>query len=646
MSSDGSGDDGCGFPAVGEAEDFFHVSSSQDMQKLVDEFFDGLESRDSVSVDGTSLELPSGSNTSLPLLPLAMPNASRCSEPAGGIQLPAKSTDQSGSSIAGTLIYTDMQRRRLKSKRGTWDKTSKKKASTPNPEVFMGNPCFKLFKNLPQDTRGKVKTRMRVKKSRATERLKKGFLVTLRGTTYSWPKDPMAEDKFMAEFLPAFYYDVAASPFSTAEDRGCAMDHLMFLQGTGALSEQGRVLEAKVLRNTSILMTYNGAWGLLTELSPPPTLSVEALTQQLKAYAPAKNIFAGFLQHFENLRANHKIKQFVVSMEICPTTWKTRSAVRVHLHSWILQGRDSSLVLEDLNYQDSKPHVNMEALEFLGGRGTRSVAASYSGAFYLQIDKIGVVRTQGTVEPFINYQVKDYWITTMLSAQKILFDTARALYLQNVTRAESNIRQLEFVQKSFLEKQAARDTEACEAEILKTEVEFKVIPEVEDWRKQYVSVKSRYLFLVLDGASQTGKTRFAYSLSPPPTDKVGSPASDGLSSQVNKRKLVYYADCSGGLPDLRGFSRSQHKIVILDELHPSNAVVLKKIMQASNDEAVMGSSPTMQSAYRVNSYRTMIVVTTNTWASGCAQLPVKDAEWLKVNSIYVHVPGPLWKQQV
>ena len=40
----------------------------------------------------------------------------------------------------------------------------------------------------------------------------------------------------------------------------------------------------------------------------------------------------------------------------------------------------------------------------------------------------------------------------------------------------------------------------------------------------------------------------------------------------------------------------------------------------------------------------MIVVKTNTWAAGLQEVSVEDADWLKANSVYVHVPGPLWEQ--
>jgi hypothetical protein len=106
--------------------------------------------------------------------------------------------------------------------------------------------------------------------------------------------------------------------------------------------------------------------------------------------------------------------------------------------------------LEDLLWENFKPHVNEQAADFCGGRGSRSASASCAGAFYLQIDKIGVVRSRGSLVAFIGYQVKDFWITSLLSAQKITFEAARSLYVQNVVRAEVNIRQAEFVENIWM----------------------------------------------------------------------------------------------------------------------------------------------------------------------------------------------------
>jgi hypothetical protein len=212
-----------------------------------------------------------------------------------------------------------------------------------------------------------------------------------------------------------------------------------------------------VLRQRSILMKYQGAWGVLSGSSAPPTLCLEDLTQLVKQHVPAKKMFEQFLKHFEHLHATDKIRQFVAAQEICGVTWKSDSIVRVHYHAWIMQGSSSGLQLQDLSWQESSPYVIQSALEFFGGKESSSAMASYSGAFYLQVDKIGSVRQQGTLLPFTGYYVKDYWITTMLSSQKITFDTDRFLYVQSVVRAESNMQQLEFVERTFLDMQAARE---------------------------------------------------------------------------------------------------------------------------------------------------------------------------------------------
>jgi hypothetical protein len=260
----------------------------------------------------------------------------------------------------------------------------------------------------------------------------------------------------------------------------------------------------------------------------------------------------------------------------------------------------------------------------------------------VQAEKIGMVWTEASLSPFTGYQVKDFWITALLLGEKITFETARFLYLKAIVRAELNIRQLDFVQKSLESLQAAREKARFELEILRAESEFQTLPSVEEWKLQYSKVKSRYLFLVLDGKSQTGKTRFAYSLSPPPTSEVDVFATSE-SARLSTDRQVYYADCSGGLPDLRGFRRAVHRLLVLDEISCRSALLLKKILQASNDDCLMGASPTMQHAYVVNTYRTMIVITTNTWSSGLSRVAMPDHEWLTANSVYVEVTAPLWK---
>ena len=644
MASEGDSDDGPGFPPVGEGDDVSHASSDVGVPDLEAEFAADEECSRAAAFVADSFDDRSDSDNSMPL-PIAEPTAGESSNAGDATPSPGNSPATSSSTIAVTPVSKSTSRRRIRNKIGGWATPTQHKCHPPNPLVFLANPCLKLFKNLPGKTVGRVKSRMRQKQYRYLTTLKKGVDVTLRdNNTYSWPQDPALIPAFTSDFLVAMLHDVAACPFGEPVERGFAMDRLVGMQIETGLGEPGKALESRVLKNKSLLVTYNGAWGVLADLSPPPSLSVEDLVLLVKEHVPTKKMFQSFTNHFVGLKAVHKISEYVVSWEICGDTWLLHNVVRVHGHAWLNKGTHKSLMLEDMAWAGSKPHINESAVDFCGGRGSRSASASYAGAFYLQIDKVGKVDGRATILPFSGYQVKDFWITSLLSSQKISFATAKNLYLQNVVRAEVNIRQTDFVERLTLDAVAAREKELCDEAILKTEVEFISIPEVELWKKQYPCTLSRYRFLVLDGRSGTGKTRFAYSLSPPPTAELSSLTSKTEVSHAEYRKTIYYADCSGGLPDLRSFRRSLHKILVLDELHPKNAVVLKKIMQASNDDAIMGASPTMQHAYRVNSYKTMIVVTTNTWSSGLRGMPDADVDWLRINSFYVHVPGPLWKK--
>ena len=113
------------------------------------------------------------------------------------------------------------------------------------------------------------------------------------------------------------------------------------------------------------------------------------------------------------------------------------------------------------------------------------------------------------------------------------------------------------------------------------------------------SVRHRYPFLVLDGPSSVGKTRFAASLTAP--------------------FRFVYCDCSNGAYlDLHGLDSESHDAILLDEMGLERAVALKKLLQAGPDICKLGVSPTMVHAYSVYSYRMRISIATNTWA---AQFP-------------------------
>ena len=133
------------------------------------------------------------------------------------------------------------------------------------------------------------------------------------------------------------------------------------------------------------------------------------------------------------------------------------------------------------------------------------------------------------------------------------------------------------------------------------------------WKSQYKHVESRYRFLILQGPSRYGKTRYAAMLF-------------GLH-----RSLVI--DCSAGkIPDFRPFDPLVHRCVILDEIPLASVMTHKRVIQAPSDEVTLGTSETQMHSYRKFFGRCAFVVTTNRFFEDFQKLDEPDKDWIRKNS--------------
>ena len=98
-------------------------------------------------------------------------------------------------------------------------------------------------------------------------------------------------------------------------------------------------------------------------------------------------------------------------------------------------------------------------------------------------------------------------------------------------------------------------------------------------------------------------------------------------------------------------------MLFFDEMDPAVAISLKKVLQASSDLCVLGTSPTMLAAYTVCTFNTMIVIASNRWQATLQLLDKVDQDWLSKNCVFVEVKemlfdvaviwnGILWWQEV
>ena len=504
------------------------------------------------------------------------------------------------------------------------------------------HPLLLAYRKTPVDRRRTIRKRVWMQRHRWQQELKKNLVVVngdrkVEAATEAELPDAIRE-------LDGVVWDwIARDTERAAEDRGYAMDQLaaasqttvMFTEASGARRIGGV---------PSVLLTYQGPFGVIEEETV--RRKAESSTALRPHGGAALDFFdldldvvAGLLVDHPKVKALHaqleKVAVFTCNklhtphyayaIELCGKTFRTLRVIRVHAHMWLsLSGQTLHLEHVELGTEPSaKPFINYRALAFFSNGPSRSVATNMAGAFYCTIKKVGSVLQEATLHPWADYQVRDTWITGLFVAGKITVDTARAAYVKTVSRCENNVSQLNFVvaQRRLMEREEmSLNNEAQLRETLKPWKHFEAIA---GWRRQYDEFKGRYLFLVLDGPSSTGKSRFALAQAP-----VGH---------------ALYSDCTMGVPNLRGFDRNRHALIVLDELSPEGAITYKKLMQCSNEPVTLGSSPTMAHAYEVHVHRAMLIVCSNEWAVGLRTLPSVHRDWLVHNSVHVQVLDPMWE---
>ena len=157
---------------------------------------------------------------------------------------------------------------------------------------------------------------------------------------------------------------------------------------------------------------------------------------------------------------------------------------------------------------------------------------------------------------------------------------------------------------------------------------WRVIPEIVLWLKDFdpENPLDRYLFLVLDGPSQMGKTRFVQS---------------NLVADPTEALILDCADAV--IPQLKGnYVRGKHKLVMFDEAHAEMIIRCKKLFQSPVNPVTYGSSPTNAFVHTVWIHGVKLVVGSNVWMKELDKLPKESADWISSNSLYVRVDRPLF----
>ena len=534
--------------------------------------------------------------------------------------LPLQATPTSASSRATETVGTASRKRRTY-KQGVV-KTNPCEELRKQQLAFRDQTVLKRFGRLSQDVKRKWTKRVACTKCRLLERAKTGNRVTLfDGQIWCF----QSETEFVENqrtFERAVLKSIAECSDRDDMERAVAMS-LWLKSIAGHVSEDVEL--ATSFRGNSALLTWQGAWGLLPLLAhegPDDIQSITSLCHRLESMPEVICVWCDIKQVLAALKTKRVLTDYGVSLELCCKTL-AEGVIRLHLHAWVsLPGPYNGVHgLQQFKFRDTVPFVS----PFLLGAASRGHMSRYAGAFYVFVPKIGSIKQFFTKAAFKDYVVNERWITTLLVAQKITTQTAHAMYLLACSSAQMNIRNLDFITRQEQERQEQIERLAMEVLIRDKQMPFRKIREVEEWLQHYDDIQDRYKFLVLDGPSQMGKTRFAASL-----------------TSVEK---FFYLDCSSCImPDMRSFNRRHHELVLFDEIKATTVLSVKKLFQSSIDVVSLGSSQTNMNLYRIWAHRAKRICASNRWKAELTGLEAPDREWLDKNTVYIFVDRPLWEE--
>ena len=488
--------------------------------------------------------------------------------------------------------------------------------------VFFSDPMSKSFRRLKQQDKRKWNKRLCVRFHRLTKSAKAGNPVSLiDGSIWTFAD----EDDFCnrsTQFRSAVYCAIAGSSDESAMLRGAAMQAWLNLNRTGQDSISDTV---RTVKGQTALLTWQGPWGLLPTVGtngPRDTNAIEELCARLQNTPEAIALFRDMEVLLQERQQSVHVLHYAMVLELCTKTFSEEGRVRVHLHAWLLfpGNHNHERSLEMFRFRGTLPFVSPYTC-FSAGRGR---GALFAGAFYVTVTKIGRILSCATKKPFEDYIVLDRWITTLFVLRKITSLTARELYLRVVTGARHNLATLDFVTSEEQQLRETADRLRLETVLRSQQRPFRRVPLVSQWLEQYEHDRDRYKFLVLDGPSQMGKTRFAASL-------------------TGQDKFLCLDCCSAVVPDMRRFSRAQHELVLFDEIHVRTVLACKKLFQASLDVVSLGSSPTNNLLYNVWCHRVRMICASNSWTTELNACEPADRAWLQANSVLVYVAEPLWE---
>ena len=256
------------------------------------------------------------------------------------------------------------------------------KAVSPQPlrVSFLKHPAFLMWEKLDAQEKKKHRGTLRVRRCRFRELLAQHLPVEIGGHTFAVVEDMHLGHELDKAEMEALLQDANDSEKSM-EVRGACVRKFMKLQGDSGAAGPPEAQDHRPGKGNfkSVLLTYNGDWGLFSKQSHVPN-RMEDMVEWLQGDPKIEEVLKDRVAWCSEQTALHRIRHWVLSLEISPESLASEKHVRVHLHIWLLLG-SAGCQLEGLQFRGSKPHVNVE-YSMVHAVRSRAGQAHFAGAFY------------------------------------------------------------------------------------------------------------------------------------------------------------------------------------------------------------------------------------------------------------------------
>ena len=395
------------------------------------------------------------------------------------------------------------------------------------------------------------------------------------------------------------------------------------------LQKKGRPMVLKKNRTKTVLTTFIASWGLRdgdeNALQVFPGLSMADAVTKVQSCDAMVGLWNKFRDFAIGMKAATMAGHYAACMEICPRHFEQHEQVKIHLHlflkseNWLVHADE--FCFEAVSCNRCNAYCGLPL-----GRGRNTNI----GFLYCCLsEKIGSCFQYSTQMPWKDFPVRPDWIGNLAACGKMSVRDARALINRCVSGSQRLIRDLDGCAAQLEREQIEADMRMVRGVNTRIDFPWKSLPIVNQWCSQYDSVQSRYCFLVLEGKSRMGKTKFARSL---------------LRQSFSPEQILEITCSSGAEPNLRDFDYSFHKLIIFDEIEPAVVAQSRRIFQAAEGWVDVSCSATNLWAQKKCFWRVPMILCTNLWYSNLAGMSASATDWIKENQMYYHVQAPLWDE--